>query len=107
MGRLIIRGMKYEDEDTPITNGIYAHGELEKEWGYDLVWIPKWRFVVDVEEGIYDAWFILPNNEIVDAKVFVWKSNGYEYKHGLVVKVGDGEYMEDAQSKYNRKAEVI
>ena len=91
--------------------GIYAHGELEKVWGYDIVRIPKWNpFLHGVEEGIYDCWFVYPNSEIVDAKIFVWVCavlNGKPLKKGLVVKVGDDKYMADAQKKYDAKAEFI
>lgn len=107
MGHLIVRGMRIDDTDTPLTNSVYAHGELEKIWGYDLVWIPKWGMLPKVNDGIYDAWFVLPNNEIVDAKIFIWLPKEWNYMKGLVVKVGDDDAMEYAEKAYNRKADTI
>lgn len=113
MKTLLIKGMNINSE-RQITCGLYAHGELEQMWGYDLVIAYKWGWIMDnVEDGIYDAKFVCPDNTIVKAKVFVWqkgdwiRSNGKPMMQGLVVKVGDNEYMKDAQEKYERKVEYI
>lgn len=112
MKTLFIKGMDSNSE-RQITCGLYAHGELEKMWGYDLVIAYKWGWFIDVEDGIYDAKFICPDNTIAKAKVFVWqkgdwiRSNGKPMMQGLVVKVGDDEYMKDAQEKYENKREDI
>lgn len=106
MKNIIVKGM-HIDNERQCTNFIYAHGELQDIWEYDLVTVFKFGCLLDdVEDGIYNAKFICPNNEVVKAKVFVWtgERNGTKtWKKGLVVKVGDDKYMRDAQAKYDNK----
>lgn len=110
MKTIIIKGMHSEDDRQP-TYSLYAHGELDQLWGYDLVTAYKWGvFMEDVEGGIYDAKFICPDNSVVPAKVFIWKKYAFKNKNrmqGLIVKVGDDVFMQDAQDKYDRKQEDI
>lgn len=112
MKTIVIKGMRYSD-NRQITNYLYAHGELETKWCYDLVTAYKWgSFMLDVEDGIYDAKFILPDDTVVKAKVFIWQKGdfkllGKNLMHGLVVKVGDDSAMEDAKRKYESKQVYI
>ena len=107
---LTILGNKI-DSERQFTNGLYAHGELEKMCGYDLVTVTEWgAFMDNVAEGIYDVDFICPNNVIVEAKAFVWCAdviNNRRVMKGLVVKVDDYKHILDAQKKYDSKAEFI
>ena len=110
MRTLLVKGM-YFNSNRQHTNGIYAHGELEKIWDYDFVTVYKYGAIMDdVEDGIYDAKFICPDNTIVKAKAFVWCGKiicGEKIMKGLVVEVGDDEFIKDAQEKYDAKAECI
>ena len=110
MRTLLAKGM-YFNSFRQHTNGIYAHGELEEMYGYDLVTVYNWGALMDdVEDGIYDVKFICPDNTIVKAKAFVWCGKiicGERWMKGLIVKVGDDEFMKDAQEKYDAKAECI
>lgn len=107
---LTILGNKINSE-RQFTNGLYAHGELEEMCGYDLVTVTKWGAYMDnVKEGIYDANFICPNNEIVKAKAFIWCAdviNNQRIMKGLVVKADDLKHILDAQKKYNSKTAFI
>lgn len=89
-----------------VTSFVYAHGELEKEIGYDLVWIPE-HGVRAKDEGIYDCVFVYPDGETTEAKIFLWKAETFPCIHGLVVKATDTTYLQDAQSKYDCKTEFI
>lgn len=110
MKTLIIKGMDI-NSNRQHTNGLYAHGELEDIWGYDIVTAFKWgSFLYDAEDGIYDAKFICPNNTVVKAKVFIWCKFDWAcppIMQGLVVKVGDDEHMKDAKEKYDNKQQCL
>lgn len=111
MRNMIVKGM-YIDSERQHTNGVYAHGELEDIWGYDLVTVFKSGcYLYDTEDGIYNVKFVCPNNEVVKAKMFIWtvdmENLKRPWKKGLVVKVGDNKFMKDAQTKYDSKTEFI
>lgn len=99
------------DSERQFTNNIYAHGELEKMCGFDLVTVAQWgTFIDNVDEGIYDAKFECPDGKVFDAKAFVWNADIFDnrkYMKGLVVKADDEKYLVDATHKYLTKAIAI
>lgn len=107
---MIVKGMTIDDETTPVTNYVYAHGQLEKDCGYDLVYIPKFGTRLDdVDPGIYNVEFVYPDNTTTDAKLFIWEANfgGIKVKKGLVVKNDDDSHLKEAEHYYKTKKESI
>lgn len=87
-------------ESNAITSFAYAHGKLDKEIGYDLIWIPNYRHPDEIGEGIYDVDFVYPDGRETKAKLFVWIDRETFPGHGLCIDVTDTEYLKDAQWKY-------
>ena len=95
-----------------ITDGVYAHGTLDVECGYDLVWIPnEGRHLT--KETVEKVIFVYPDGKKILATLYSWRTSlhnwyGSEdvYK-GLVVKVGDTEAEEFARQKYKERAEWL
>lgn len=118
---LEVQGILY-GEDKQHTNGVYAHGELQDEVDYDLVWIPAFGALPykdeSISDGIYDTVFVYPNGNTVKAKTFIWRATEYTTSkmlgtetiirhrytkfNGLVVKDGDDEHMKDAMTKWEK-----
>lgn len=102
-------------DDGPYNNGdyesrcgdIYLHGKLDKDNGYDHCGI----FSFPDEDGIYDCKVMMPNGDRRKAKLFYWsirRDDGYgehlwTMHRGLVVEIGDEEYMRDAQKKFDKR----
>lgn len=105
-----VYGYTYNNEcaiDThSITSFVYAHGELEKKCGYDLVYIPSYKSTYEMEDGEFIVDFIYPNGEEIKAKLFIW-TDKYKTHHGLCVDLNDTEGYNWALQQYKKKAEQI
>ena len=101
-----VYGMTINDEcaieTNAITSFVYAHGKLDREIGYDLLWIPNYFQARDIPEGIHDVDFIYPQGKKVKAKLYIW-SDDYGDSHGLCCDITDKDANTDARRKYNRK----
>ena len=91
------------DDDTfgVVTTGVYLHGELEDENGYDLV---QSNTSLPSADGIYDC-VVLMNQKIVQCKLFFWRRD--KLQRGLIVKKGDTEYMDDAREHYSKRGLIL
>lgn len=95
-----------------MTNGVYAHGKLDIECGFDLVWIPdEGRHLT--KPHLEKVIFVYPDGRETFATLYSWHTSlhnwyGSEdvYK-GLVVKVGDTEAEEFAKKKYEERADYL
>jgi len=83
-----------------LTDGIYLHGILELENGYDLVSIDE----IPEKDGIYECITEL-HNEKVPSILYFWKINGRN--RGLVVKRTDENAIKNAEETYNKRSEFI
>ena len=91
----------YGDDPHKLTNGVYLHGNLMDENGFDLVSLSE----IPEEDGIYDCTALGQK-----AKLFYWSvpfDNGVTFHKGLVVAESDEKNLKDAKRKYNRRAEFI
>ena len=89
-------------ETNAITSFVYAHGKLEDEIGYDLVWIPNYLRASDIPEGTHDVDFIYPQGKKVKAKLYIWSDDDGN-SHGLCCDITDKDANTDARRKCNRK----
>jgi hypothetical protein len=58
--------------DGLVTNWIYLHGQLEKDNGYDLCWIPFLGCVPPYRTGIFKDFEIKINGEVRKVNIYVW-----------------------------------
>lgn len=120
MQKLYIEGPHYEialeDEYDATCHYVYAHGELMRKAGYDIVSYDKrerFDFKNDRTENVIA---VLPSGEEVKAKLFFWHSEPYDTRsarymkqdpvyrcHGLLVSRDDRAAIEDAKRKYNER----
>lgn len=92
---------KFKNVD--VWSGIYLHGSLEKEVGFDLVGCKR----KPKKEGVYDVEVALPDGNVRNAILYYWKDTTNKDR-GLVVDKFDEEIMHIyAFRRYRRKAEVI
>lgn len=92
---------KFKNVD--LWNGIYLHGSLEKEVGFDLVGCKR----KPKKEGIYDVEVALPDGNVRNAILYYWKDTN-DKDRGLVVDKFDIEEMHIyALKMYREKAGVI
>lgn len=88
-----------------MTNGVYAHGKLDIECGYDLVWIPdEGRHLT--KPHLEKVIFVYPDGRETFATLFGWKTKNGLYR-GLVVKSGDTEAEAFAEQKYKERSEWL
>jgi len=98
-----------QDENVPkglySYGGVYLHGKLEDEVGYDIpVLLDN-----DMKVGINKCDVKLPNGKSVKAKAYVWKT---EYKsnpwgvRGLII-YDDDEDKEYVMKQYKQKSENL
>ena len=102
---MIITPIPIDDDDIPVTYGIYLHGILEKANGFDMVNIDE----LPKEDGIYDCSVIIKMVKYV-CKLYYWTVpgiRGERVDRGYIVCVTDTEHFKDAQKKYERRAECI
>lgn len=83
-----------------LTDGIYLHGILELENGYDLVSMDE----IPEKDGIYECITVL-HNEKVPSILYFWRINSRN--RGLVVKRTDENAIKNAEETYNKKSEFI
>lgn len=83
-----------------LTDGVYLHGILELENGYDLVSMDE----IPEKDGIYECTTIL-HNEKVSSILYFWKVNNRN--RGLVVKRTDENAIKNAEETYNNRSEFI
>ena len=102
---MTITPIPIDDDDIPVTEGIYLHGILERANGFDMVNIDE----LPKEDGIYDCSVIIKMVKYA-CKLYYWTVpwiNGKRQDRGYIVNVTDTEYLKDAQAKYERRAERI
>lgn len=86
-----------------VWNGIYLHGTLQEEVGFDLVGCKR----KPKKEGVYDVEVALPNGNVRNAILYYWKDTTNKDR-GLVIDKFDIEEMHIyAFRRYRQKAEVI
>ena len=95
-----VKAIKDDDKIEPATPWIYLHGAIEKENGFDLVYIPD----KPDKDGVYEA-NILVNDNSVAGVLFYWKAGKID--RGLVVKKGDKEFLNDALAKFNKRTPYL
>ena len=95
--------------DGLVTNWIYLHGQLEKDNGYDLCWIPFLGCVPPYRTGIFKDFEIEINGEVRKVNIYVWSSKeDNEGYYGLVVYADDDdEANEYAQNAYEERSNYI
>lgn len=92
---------KFKNVD--VWNGIYLHGSLQEEVGFDLVGCKR----KPKKEGVYDVEVALPDGNVRNAILYYWKDTTNKDR-GLVVDKFDIEEMHIyALKMYRQKAEVI
>ena len=94
----------YELENKKFMNGVYAHGNLQDMAGIDYVYADD-DFDRDTER-IEDVTAILPSGEERQARLFFWHRRTFS-QAGLVVEIGDTDFMKDAQKKFDERAKDI
>lgn len=75
---------------------VYLHGEVEDNYGYDLVRCPRG---FPQEPGIYDALV-----EDTECQLYLWQPSQLPEPKGLVVAKGDKEAIAYAQQCYASKS---
>ncbi len=94
-----------DDDEIPVTYGIYLHGLLEKKNGFDMVNIDD----LPKEDGMYDCIVTIDDVQYI-SMLFYWTLpaiNGKKLNRGYIVAVDDVAYIIDAQQKFERRAEYI
>lgn len=94
------------DNEIPVTYGIYLHGVLEQKNGFDMVNIDE----LPKKDGIYDCVVTIKDVQYA-SKLFYWKVAGIKARsvmdRGYIVAVDDTTHITDAQKKYKRRADCI
>lgn len=103
--------IKEENKYIIHSSGIYLHGQLEIDNGYDLCGIENFPNESSPEDGFYCI-VVMRNGEKRKARLFLWEVKklsrpNRSFWKGLIVQEGDNEYMKDAQRKRKRKEEDI
>jgi hypothetical protein len=81
-------------------NGIYFHGEIEKYFGYDLVYTEK---KVQVPRGVFNCQANF-GDEYFDCRLYCWDDTlNTPFRHGLVVLASDEKSNKDALTKMENK----
>lgn len=92
---------EYKNIKNKFMSGIYLHGKLEQEVGYDLFGIAELEKCLP--DGVYDC-----NFKDIPCKMWIWSLRGSEnHQKGLVVYADDSESMDYAESCYNKKVSSI
>ena len=126
MNKIYVESPKHQyavkEENLCFLNGMYAHGKLEHEVGYDLISMDKkkhfdMRRNIDGEECIA----VLPDGKEVKALFFHWKAvdvhketgfygtfrHIYVLHRGLLVAKNDRWAVKNAREKFNEKRSHI
>jgi len=74
--------------DGMMTNGVYLHGKLEEDFGYDLCWIPFYGCTAPYKTGINEHFKIEVDGKDCDVIVYVWQGKRdnteiYEYANEI------------------------
>lgn len=113
----------FEDDDMQLVSGVYLHGELAKENGFDLVcqYIKDGDYIED-DEIIESVKVVFADGTEHKAIAYIWKSpSKYEMHkyspiptcivsekiHGLICALDDKEANEYALEKFNARVEHI
>ena len=79
---------------------IYFHGEIERLFGYDLVYTEK---EIQIPSGIHFCQANL-DDEYFDCRLYCWYDDlEIPFRHGLVVYVSDEKANKDAMQKFENK----
>lgn len=104
----------YNDEDmtSVFMNGVYFHGQLEKDLGYDLVRVEglkllnKFYLAMQTINKSFKS-KVKVNNEFKDCVVFFWLGNEDNRPHGLITYEDDEEFFNDAKEKYKARVNFL
>jgi hypothetical protein len=104
----------YNDEEmtSVFVNGIYFHGQLEKDLGYDLVRVEGIKLLnklfISTQTGCatYET-KVLVDNELKDCIVFCWLGKEDNRFRGLVTYKNDKEFVKDAREKYELRVDYL
>ena len=97
---MTVTALKQGDHFIGYTDGVYLHGTLERENGYDLVSIDE----VPTYEGIYECMTIL-KHKYIPSILYFWRVNGRN--RGLVVRKNDTAFIEDAKEQFDKREEWL
>ena len=102
---------KEEEKYNVCACGVYLHGKLEDDNGYDLCGIENFPYEESPLEG-FECVVAMRNGEKRKAKFFVWEIKEWSTLKrkawkGLVAQEGDDYYIKDAARKRKRKAKDI
>ena len=108
-------------------SGVYLHGDLEDEVGYDItyvpvnieeyynadktfttssdVWVKTMRDFYKLETGVYPV-IIKADGKELEAIAHIWEGTRAPYR-GLICLASDEWAMKDAQDKYERRQENL
>jgi hypothetical protein len=98
------------DRTQVVACGIYAHGELEEQLGYDVVCpryteLPNHNYILtDIkEDGIYDI--IVQKDDLkISARLYYWYLKDFNGRHrGLCVLPEDTESVQYAENRFNKR----
>lgn len=118
-----------DTDDAESVNGVYLHGELEKENGFDLVWVApndvdRWddHGMAWLKETIEKVDVYFADGSKHEAIAYIWESP-FQYEksehdvvprfsmaskmRGLICAVGDKKANEYALEKFNSRAAFI
>lgn len=96
------------DEELKTCDYVYAHGELERLAGYDIVNYASKDGFDRKTNRIEDVIAVLWDGTEIQAKLFYWTdSKKHPDNHGLVVSVNDKESLEYAETCYRNKCKYI
>ena len=98
---------KEEDKYYVSSMGIYLHGQLDADNGYDLCGIENFPNEESPLDG-FDCTVAMRDGTKRKAKLFLWdcREEWVAWK-GLIVQLGDDKYMRDAAKKRELKVDHV
>lgn len=106
---MIITAISMSDTKIQPTIGVYLHGKLEKENGYDLCKVDECEsgFYRNKEDGIYPCTVEMTNGNRYEATMYLWQiplAHNTKQTKALVVRNDDTKSVEDAKTKYENRS---